>query len=111
MNMHGSDSDAVPIRNRAEDLDRRSYLLLLRKILDERLTQKQKYILHYVHKNPEARSVTFLVKIISSDLDCSESAVWDNVRSLKRCGILETNNGIKLNSRVTLILEGGDNDG
>ena len=64
----------------------------LEKILEERLTKKQKFILDFV-KNHKIETVTKLVKIISNELKCSESCVWNNINSLKRCGLLVNGSG------------------
>ena len=61
-------------------------------MLDERLTKKQKFILEFV-KNHKVGSITRLVKIISKDLGCSESCVWNNVNSLKKCGLIDNGKG------------------
>ena len=43
-------------------------------------------------------NITRLVRFVAKDLDCSESCVWNNVNSLKRCGLIEN----RLNKPVRL---------
>ncbi len=74
-------------------------------VLNERLTKKQKYILGYVYTHGKVNSITSLVKSVSSELKCSESAVWNNVNSLKRCGLIHTNECVKLGRHVESLME------
>jgi len=57
--------------------------LLLAALAKERLTSKQKKILVHLLSS-EAQNVTRLVAELSSKLECSDSAVWNNLNSLKR---------------------------
>lgn len=63
-------------------MGRTECLLLLRKIIDERLTEKQKYILHCVCAHKRINNLTSLVKSVSKELKCPESAAWNNVNSI-----------------------------
>ena len=78
----------------------------LERVLNERLNKKQKYILEYVYSKGRLHSTTSLVKVVASNLQCSESAVWNNVNSLKRCGLLESNGYVKLTHHVEILLKG-----
>ena len=60
---------------------------ILQKILNERLTKKQKAILEHLTYN-KYESATRAVKNLSKLLNCSESCIWDNLNSLKRCGLI-----------------------
>ena len=62
-------------------------------VLNERLTKKQKHIISYLRQN-ENETATQLVKAISSELKCSKSAVWNNLNSLKRSGIISCDTGL-----------------
>ncbi|MBD3155180.1 MAG: hypothetical protein GF368_00810 [Candidatus Aenigmarchaeota archaeon] len=79
----------------------------MRKILDERLTKKQKFIIHFLRVN-RADNITRLVKFLARDLDCSESCIWNNVNSLKRCGLIENglNRPVRLSDICIDILNG-----
>ena len=59
----------------------------LEKTINERLTKKQKFILEFIRNHP-IESITKLVKLVSHELNCSESCVWNNVNSLKKCGLI-----------------------
>jgi len=55
----------------------------------ERLTEKQKLILCYLRDNCEnTAAITSLVPVLSEKLNCSESAVWNNLRSLRRASLI-----------------------
>ncbi|RLJ07026.1 MAG: hypothetical protein DRP13_04460 [Candidatus Aenigmatarchaeota archaeon] len=54
----------------------------------ERLTKKQKLILRYLRDNHENITVTSLVPVLSEKLNCSESAVWNNLRSLRKASLV-----------------------
>lgn len=68
-------------------------------MLDERLTKKQKFILEFVRTH-EVENITKLVRMVSRELDCSESCVWNNVNSLKKCGLVVNGIGPVRLSRV-----------
>lgn len=103
-----SDGDALPIRKRADserDLDRNSFLVLANKLLEERLTQKQKYILEKLSSETDYYSPTSFTKAVSVGLGCSESAVWNNLNGLKRCGLVESNGFVRLSSCAKTLME------
>ncbi len=68
-------------------------------ILNECLTQKQKHIISHLQKN-ELESSTQLVLTMAKELNCSKSCVWNNLNSLKRAGLIETNGIVKLSIRL-----------
>lgn len=53
-------------------------------IAQERLTQKQKLILNYLKNSYDKTNVTKLVPRLAKELNCSESAIWNNLNSLKK---------------------------
>jgi hypothetical protein len=66
-------------------------------IAKERLTSKQKKILQYLYLNKSSNSVTYTVNILSANFLCSKTAVWNNIRSLRKaylllCGDLNNKN-------------------
>ncbi len=80
-------------------------------VLNERLTRKQKYILAYLQHN-EHETATQLVKAISSELKCSQSAVWNNLNSLKRAGLVSANGLVRLTECARLVkINGGEENG
>ena len=60
----------------------------LQLLAEERLTAKQKNILGYISEISEPITVTRLVQTLTDVLHCSESAIWNNLRPLKKAGIL-----------------------
>ncbi|MBI2112209.1 hypothetical protein HYT52_01605 [Candidatus Woesearchaeota archaeon] len=60
----------------------------LQLLAEERLTAKQKKILEYVSVMSDSVTVTSLVHTLTDVLRCSQSAVWNNLRPLKKAGIL-----------------------
>ena len=54
----------------------------------ERLTKKQKHILIYLKSHKESANATNLVALLSKELRCAQTTVWNNVRSLKRAGLI-----------------------
>jgi len=83
----------------------------LKKVLDERLTKKQKFIIDFLKVN-KTDNITRFVKILARELDCSESCVWNNVNSLKRCGLIVNgeNRPVKL-SEVSKVVFGEESNG
>lgn len=61
----------------------------LQLLAQERLTAKQKKILEYVSTLSDPVTVTKLVHTLTDVLHCSPSAVWNNLRPLKKARILE----------------------
>jgi Fe2+ or Zn2+ uptake regulation protein len=61
-------------------------------LAQERLTSKQREIVKYVSIMVDEISVTRLVKRLVRILDCSETTVWNNIKPLKRIGILSYGN-------------------
>ena len=61
----------------------------LQLLAEERLTAKQKNILGYISEISEPVTVTRLVYTLTDVLHCSQSAVWNNLRPLKKAGILQ----------------------
>ena len=57
----------------------------------ERLTKKQKHILSFIVSNP--CTPTRLSKVVSADLKCSRSAIFNNLHSLERAGLVEISRG------------------
>ncbi|MBI2580372.1 hypothetical protein HYV85_01040 [Candidatus Woesearchaeota archaeon] len=57
-------------------------------LASERLTQKQKAIIVYIEAHAEPLNVTRLAAALSKHFDCSLSAVWNNLRSLKSARII-----------------------
>jgi Fe2+ or Zn2+ uptake regulation protein len=55
----------------------------------ERLTKKQKKILKFLIAERTKASVTRLVPIMSEKLECSQSAVWNNLLSLKKSHLVD----------------------
>jgi len=101
---NGSDGDAVPIQAGYRDY-RYSYLILARKIAQERLTQKQRHILRRLSLS-KLENISGMVRSVSSELNCSESAIWNSIRVLKRCGLVESNGHIRLTYLARTLLEG-----
>ncbi len=64
-------------------------LTLLKLLVQERLTAKQKAILQYLCVSQEELPVTRLVVKLKQELHCSETALWNNLTQLKRMGILK----------------------
>ena len=63
--------------------------LVLLNLSKERLNQKQKKILFHLNKTEEKSNVTNLVCKLSTELNCSKSALWNNLKSLKKLGLLD----------------------
>ncbi|MBS3052508.1 MAG: HTH domain-containing protein [Candidatus Aenigmarchaeota archaeon] len=74
----------------------------IRKLLENRLTKKQRNILQYLNENRD-ESVTRSVKNISYLLNCSQSCIWNNINSLKKCGLIEVNGYVRL-SKIFKVL-------
>ena len=55
----------------------------------ERLTKKQKHILAFITEIREPVTVTKLVGLLEERLNCSASSLWLNLKSLRRCQLLE----------------------
>ena len=92
-------------------MDPLSLAKCLELVLNERLTRKQKYIISYLKQN-EHETATQLVKIVSSHLKCSHSAVWNNLNSLKRAGLISHNSLVHLTDCAKLVkINGGEKDG
>lgn len=64
-------------------------LTMLKLLVQERLTAKQKAILQYLCISQEELPVTRLVVKLKQELHCSETALWNNLTQLKRMGILK----------------------
>lgn len=61
-------------------------LPILEALANERLTQKQKHILVFISNNQV--TATSLARRLSRELVCSRSAVWNNLTSLQRAGLV-----------------------
>ena len=61
---------------------------VIQSLAQERLTQKQRKIILYVRDSVERVPVTPLVQRLVEVLDCSETAVWNNLKQLKNSGII-----------------------
>lgn len=57
-------------------------------LASERLTRKQKAIVVYISTHAEPLNVTRLAVALSKHLNCSLSAVWNSLRSLKSAKII-----------------------
>ncbi len=68
-----------------------SLLRCLSKISYYRLTAKQKAILIELKEN--LCTSTQLVDLLSVKLNCSKSALWNNLRELREIGLIYKNNG------------------
>jgi len=68
-----------------------SLLICLSKIAAYRLTCKQKIILQEL--NGSLCNSTQLVNHLSKKLNCSKSALWNNLRELREIGLISQNNG------------------
>jgi Mn-dependent DtxR family transcriptional regulator len=74
----------------------------------ERLNYKQKEILKYLSSEAARfKTTTSIVKDLAKILNCSESALFNNVNSLKRSGLVENELGkpLKLTKIGKLILK------
>ena len=82
-------------------------------IAKERLTKKQKLILEYLKNGWIKTNVSRLAPKLAKELNCSESAVWNNLNSLKRAFLVSygdlKNKGadVTLTKVGNLILENG----
>lgn len=104
--------EELPISMAKRKFDSLSLTKCLELVLNERLTKKQKYIILYLKDNKN-ETATQLVKIISSELKCSQSAVWNNLNSLKRSGIVSNDTGlVQLTECAKAVkLNGGEKNG
>jgi predicted transcriptional regulator len=68
-----------------------SLLDCLSKIAIYRLTEKQKAVL--IELNGRLCNSTQLVNYLSKKLNCSKSALWNNLRELREICLIEQNNG------------------
>ncbi|MEK6888105.1 MAG: HTH domain-containing protein [Candidatus Aenigmatarchaeota archaeon] len=50
-------------------------------------------------------SVTNSVRFVADELNCSKSTVWNIIRSLKNCGLIETNGCIRLTYYAKILME------
>ncbi|MBS3128733.1 HTH domain-containing protein [Candidatus Woesearchaeota archaeon] len=78
-------------KNYAEKNDELKEAIL--KICKERLTNKQKKILLYISQLEENLVITSLVERLSKEMNCSQSALWNNLNQLKRIGIIVSEKG------------------
>jgi Fe2+ or Zn2+ uptake regulation protein len=82
---------------------------VIRKIIEERLTKKQKAILDFLSKEENQGKTLYKVVLeLSKELNCSRSALYNNINSLKRCGLVANKEGrpLRLTKIGFLILEG-----
>ncbi len=68
--------------------DYQNLKLILLSLSKERLNRKQKKILHYLYNTKIIINVTNLVHKLSIELNCSKSALWNNLNSLKKYGLI-----------------------
>lgn len=61
---------------------------MLVSLANERLTQKQKKIVLALEKNEHKVNVTRVVPLLAEMLSCSHSTIWNNLRSLKKSGLV-----------------------
>ena len=83
------------------------------KFAEEKLTEKQKIILKRVLAKEETSSA--LAKNLSREIRCSRSAIFNNLNSLKRCGLVDGVKGqvLKLTEVGKIVSEklGGEGNG
>ncbi len=78
----------------------------------ERLTRKQKQILHVLDEW-QALNATQLSRVLSKKLGCSQTAVWNNINSLKRAGLIscgtvkDKGKAVALTDAGGIIIKGG----
>lgn len=72
----------------------------------ERLTAKQKNILKFLSSQGTADNVTNMVGILAQKMCCSKSAVWNNLKSLKRARLISFGCMKKRGDPVTLTKAG-----
>ena len=66
----------------------------LTRICKERLTKKQKKILEFLLRSEEnGITSTSLVRILSKEIKCSRSTLWNNLNQLKKCGLVDNSSG------------------
>jgi len=74
----------------------------LEKIVSLRLTQKQKIILAELVGNK--RNATKLVYYLSNKYCCSKSAFWNNLRELRKMGLVSLNGNCQPTKICTVIM-------
>jgi len=83
---------------------------VLTRTVNERLTKKQKAILLFLSRKENIGKTLYkVVSELSRELPCSKSALYNNINSLKRCGLVTNNHGrpLKLTKVAELILKSG----
>ena len=88
----------IQTRSRTIPLSHRELVVALQSIATERLTQKQKRILIVIDSLDEDLPVTRVVGQLADLLQCSESAIWNNLNQLKNIGLV-TSGDIKTKGR------------
>ncbi len=84
-------------------------ILSLKQLVLEKLNPKQKIILNRV-KNLEGVSVSSLVLRLKGELQCTDSALWKTIRSLRKLNLLENSSKITLTKTGRFLIEGTKND-
>jgi predicted transcriptional regulator len=81
---------------------------VLIKLSSHRLTSKQKAILREVVNTK--LTTTSLINSLSRKLECSKSALWNNLRELVSCNLIISRRGepCELTDIGLLIIKGGD---
>ena len=72
-----------------EELDAEELRRALIKLVQARLTRKQKELLVFLGQNTARVNVTRLVPILGAHLQCAPSTVWANLNVLKEIGLVE----------------------
>jgi len=81
----------------------------LTRICKERLTKKQKKILEFLLRSEEnGITSTSLVRILSKEIKCSRSTLWNNLNQLKKCGLVDNSSGFLSLTGVCKIIIGGE---
>ncbi len=75
------------------------------KTLDERLTTKQKAIVIFLSEH-DGKTLYRTVSELSEELECSRSALYNNINSLKRCGLVANSHRrpLRLSETAKLVL-------
>jgi len=85
--------------------DSTALLIALRKILNERLTKKQRAVLDFLADDENRGISQYRAALeISSRLFCSRSAVYNSISSMKRCGLVRNETGRLTLTELGLLL-------
>ncbi len=84
------------------------FVLLAKKLAEKSLRSKQKEILYYISLDENRlKTSTRLVTELSLVLRCSQSALWNNLNSLRDLGLIHINNGrpVKITETGRFVLD------